>query len=466
MPDFEYTDISIKDFDTALQAYLARLERDEKAGTPAWQKVAKVISPSWLIPGTENIGEKYDRIYGEIMDAVDLYGLSPEVARILPPDAANVFGTTLQNRASYEWEKTYQGNVERWAEDVTKLVAKSYDQQLAAARFGLQQQQFGVSQAQFGARLAEEQRQFDFTARREAQGELWAGERARQGALGEQFNLQQQRLALQGQRPPQGIQDEERARIFEGARAEILRGLTGPQDWIRQWEAQNRPNRYAGADKDPQDAIDQTRQEVKELKEAASIIQKRQKDPGDPLFVNVDRPEMPTTPEQTYAIGIMRNLRTAENKLLEFIAPSPTGAEAAEVTGTDPSRIGGLAVQYAGNPEAPQFANLTMEEHQALTRTALELGGFGGGEEPARPTAPPTPAFISKLFPSQAGTITRANIGRVSGQAFGRLLPSQQQGLLGFAEFQGMEPGEILPQFTQRRTGARWTPASQRGFTV
>ncbi len=463
MPDgeFEFTDISIKDFDTALQTYLARLEREEKAKTPAWTKMANVIAPSWLLPGMENIGEKYDRMYAEIMDAVDLYGLSPAIARILPNDSASIFNTTLTNRASYEWNKTFEENVTKWAADVVKLQAKSFGQQLDVAKFEFTQQQAGLRQQEAGARLEEEQRQFDFLQKRDVQRGMFAGERLRQqGILGQQQIVQQQ-LAARGRQEPR-ILEAEKSRIFEDARRELLGGLTGAENWIKRWEAKNKPNPFQQTSREVrQGNIDAVREEVKGLKEAASIIQKRQKDPSDPLFLNVDRPDVATSPEQQYAIGIMSRLHTAEDKLLEFTAPNRAEIEAAEITGVDPAKIGGLAVRFASNRGDPEFANMTIEEQKALTSVALEAG-FSTVPEPARPTTPPTPSFISKLFPSQAGNLSVANIGRVSGQAFGRLTPSQQQGLLGFAEFQGMEPSEILPQFTQRRPGPRWQPSSQR----
>jgi len=54
-----------------------------------------------------------------------------------------------------------------------------------------------------------------------------------------------------------------------------------------------------------------------------------------------------------------------------------------EKYGVSPERVGGLAAQYMGNPDAEMFSELTLEEKQDLASVGLSVSG--------RPPRPPTP---------------------------------------------------------------------------
>lgn len=420
MPDYEYTDINLKDFIAALTIYLDRLEREEQERTPFGEKLASWLTPSKGIlgdVGRENIGERYNRIYAEILDAVDLYGLSPDVVQYLSSEAGNVFSTTLKNRASYEWQKQYKGDVEKWAEDVVKTQEQAFKDTESRRRW---EAEFGAQQQwrQYGAEVQQWQMQ---TQAQERMREDW---RAQQNLLAGKYRLTAERLASWG-RPDEGVAaNAERASIWASAKQEILGGLDSTRDWLKIQDIQQKPNPWA-EERTTYDNLAEAREEVKNLKAAAQIIQKRQADPRDPLFQNVDRPDVPTSPEQQYAAGIMQRLHTAEDKLVEF-----TGRQAEE-------------------------------------RGVYERGGEAE-LAPTKPRGVATPAWLGKLEPTMGATVTKQQPTTPSGQAWGRLKPSEQQQWAGWVEWSGYNPQDIDWQrrqtLSQRKQGARWAPAQQRTF--
>ena len=81
------------------------------------------------------------------------------------------------------------------------------------------------------------------------------------------------------------------------------------------------------------------------------------------------------------------------------------------------------------------------------------------------PTTPATPAWLGSLYPELGANISKITPTALSGQAWGRLDPSQQQQWAGFVGWTGGKPQDLLAQ-TQRRLpqptrGTGWSPFRQ-----
>ena len=243
--------------------------------------------------------------------------------------------------------------------------------------------------------------------------------------MAEQYNYQAQRMGLRAQTG--GLQQAELAKAWESVQAERLAATTGTGDWLKKWDIQQEQNPWK-MQRTLDEEIMATREEIKNLGAVAKIIRERQKDPTDPLFVNIDRPDVATTPEQWRAHQIMSNLKAAEDKLVEWT--------------TSPDYIEGRK-----GAEVPVSAG-------------------EGFVQPTKPTGPATPAWLSKLEPTMGATVGKMEPTPPSGQAWGRLTPSQQQKWGGWAEWGGYKPEDILFQTQQMlprpRTGTRWSAARQR----
>jgi len=255
----------------------------------------------------------------------------------------------------------------------------------------------------------------------QAQQKLWEAWSGRKGTEASRMAFEKQRMALWNK----PHEEAEMARVFESARSEAL---AGERNWIKQYELRNKPNPWK-MQRTTDEEIRATREEVKALREANKIIQQRQADPTDPMFMNIDRPDMETTPEQWRAHEIMSRLKTAEDKLVEFT--------------TSPDYIQGR-LEAEGKVASP-------------------------APEPTRPPATPaTPQFMRELYPSMGERLEKQPVVAPSPALWQRWLPSQRQQYLGYAEWAGGKPEDILWQATrplsQPGRGTAWQPFRQRTF--
>jgi hypothetical protein len=441
--DYEYTDISIEDFIAALGIYLDRLEREAKANTPAWDKIAWTLAPSGLT-GVENIGERFDRIYGEILDAVDMYGLSPEVARLLPPEASQIFSTTLKNRANYEWQKQYKGDLDKWAKDVVKAQSQyygDYSQYLRDVESNLRwRTEFGAQQAQrqYQNELAQWQTQ------EQARGELWRRWETQQGVKEARWNAEQARWANMAMGMG-GRDNTQMAKAWSAAMGEAIGMLDPNRDWARISDLKRLQNPYEPAESNVNqlwEDYESQRAETDRWAKMEKDVMSRYQDPKDPLYIGEAGEDM--TPEQWRAHRILTSAKIAKDKLLEL-----EGRLAEEAT-------------YAwGDPISGGIDT--------------GVGGRSYGEDPGIPTSwhPETPDWLSrmygtteeaKLWGTRGGA--RPTLGPPSPQAWQRLSQPEQQRWMGYAEYLGADPAKLLGQMgqmlPQRKAGTRWQPARQR----
>jgi|6_EtaG_2_1085325.scaffolds.fasta_scaffold01346_2 hypothetical protein len=306
------------------------------------------------------------------------------------------------------------------------------------------------------------------------QQEEEANERAQQGLLAEQYGYQAQRLANYGRDV-----DAERAELkrlknemeYDSfIRSRIAALSASPRSWIDLYKWQNEPNPFAVQQRTPEEEVVAAEKEVKLYQAASNILSKREKDPTDPLFVsaNPNISNQPLTPEQTFAAGIRQRLRNAEDKLIEFTIPTEAEAGAADITGTTPEKIRGLAHQWASNREHPDFANVTPEEQRALMAVAME-SGFGDKPAPPAPTMPEIPRWLQTAS-GITGRVpkTRQPMLTPSGQSWSRLNPTQREMFAGLSDFAGERPFEdvigqtqsMLPQAPSLGSN-RWSAALQ-----
>lgn len=398
--EYEYTDISLADFEAALNVIINQLESEAKRKTPTWEKMARQIMPSWMPGiGQETIEEQFNRMFDEIMAAVTQYGLSPDVARTLSPEVANIFNVTLRNRTSYEWQKQYKEDLGQWKKDVVSQIQKDYKTQAEQQRWGQQEEwkRWGAELDVAKWQQAEAWKRYG-TAQEQVQKD-WELKQARKGAeMSQQAYREQARYYTEERARAGQLSDRQKAQMFESMRAELLAGFGGAGDWIKRWMVANAPNRYA------------------------------------------------VTSDREMSIG----------KFAEKYGMSTTAAlETSE--------------RFAEGAFAPEFEALTPEQRADLSATKKRKGQ----REVPKYETPPTPQWLGAMYPQLGGRIPTQQAGfemaPPSGQAWGKLTPSQQAGWGGFAEHYGASPEDLLFQTEQMAPRSpwqtpqrRWTPAKQR----
>ncbi len=212
-------------------------------------------------------------------------------------------------------------------------------------------------------------------------------------------------------------------------RANILGELDPDRDWIQKAELEAKVNPFGG-DITPSQELRNVEDELARYERAGGRILKQMKDPNDPL--TIQGVANPTTPQEQAAAQILKNWQ-------------------------------GLTQDVTRQEEEVALGRIPMETETTATggtirRTAQHVA-------PAGPTTPATPACLGQLYPELGTNISKITPTALSGQAFGRLDPSQQQQWAGFVEWAGGRPQDLLAQ-TQRRLpqptrGTRVSPARQ-----
>lgn len=186
---------------------------------------------------------------------------------------------------------------------------------------------------------------------------------------------------------------------FERDRLQNLLTLErgGATNFIRIFQEENRPNPFGSQIPSPQQSVSIAQERIRDLEGDVDSLQESSRQAfraGD-----IDR-----------AKNIMAQLE-GETKLLTMTRKT---AE-------------------------PEIQAQQARAQQAEAEGFPETGGFG------RPITPPTPAGISEFVGTEAGEPIRQGRLRVpSGQAFGRLTPTETQQLGGFLEFSRQGPARNL----------------------
>jgi hypothetical protein len=237
----------------------------------------------------------------------------------------------------------------------------------------------------------------------------------------------------------------QKAQMWEQARAEAGRGIgSSPRDWIKQWEMNQQRNPWVPTPRTEgekmQSAFNQAKATAQKLEPLAkaykALLSASESAEGEPLNITPDRKwqmesvveRFQATKKQAEAIeGVMR---------VEF------GSATRQVGG---GTSGGETqfTEGGANPEPPNFQG---------------------------PSTPPTPSWLKDMYPQLGANITSQPIAPLSGQQWGAMPESQKQGWLGFAEFSGAIPMDLLSSMEQMLpntpAGAgrtSWRPSRQRG---
>ena len=351
------------------------------------------------------MGEKRDTIE-RALQLYDAYGWSMDLPYAME---------TTAGRTKTAWQAQYEKEIEQWGLDVDKATSKYWAEQFAYTKW---QTSEDWRKAEWERREQKEQWQ----ARTQTQERMWESERARQGMMAEHYGYQAARMGLRAK----PYEEAEKAKMFEFARSASLAGLEGDRNRIKRYELQNKPNPWK-MQRTVDEEIQETKENIKGLREANKIIQQRMKDPTDKLYMNVDDPTAMTDPEQWRAHEIMSRLKTAEDKLVEWT--------------TSPDYVQGLA-----------------EARGEVASPTIEPAG--------RPATPETPQWMRELHPTMGARLEKQTPVAPSPALWQRWLPSQRQQYLGYAKWAGGNPEDILWQATrplgQPSRGARWQPARQR----
>ncbi len=216
--------------------------------------------------------------------------------------------------------------------------------------------------------------------------------------------------AVMSQRGRREWEQQSREQGFEQGRQEAMASATGPADWITRWQLVNTPNPYR---RTQQDILSQRIEQLQ-----GEVIPGVK--PRTEQWVPTGGTEFPYSGE--YGTKVI-----------------PTTAYA--------TLPGGQQVPYATGSEAERVLASAQSELQSLSRELQQLGSA----EPIRPTAPPTPSWLSRLTEGQlrAGEPIRKNVEvrTPSLQQWTATPYSERQGFRGFTEWAGGRPySDILSE--------------------
>lgn len=364
----------------------------------------------------------------------------------MPPEVATAWEGRLE---AEPWLKTGQTQEEYYAERPWE-------------RIGVEEEAFRVRQTRemYGYPPEEEaepgltpyqQWQTGFQERQFAWTQSEAQRRQREAAWQGRSDYAQMRIQAfqQGQGGREGMTQTDKARIYESIRNEILSGMgtTSDRDWIKYWQVKNAPNRYAQEEPE-MTATDRVRKWSGEVdrflamhKRATEMGRKAASDPEISLSFG----------EKQYMEYSRRGLTNAYENLAE--------AELAQEE------------MYAETPGARRVTPLSESRGEGRQERLERQGRWK-----PRPWHPETPAWLSKFYPEKGErelwgertTGWRPKLAPPSAQAYSRLLPSERQKWMGYAEYLGQDPLDLMQQTAQMipqspwKTRAKWTPAKQR----
>ena len=429
MPDYEYSDVKMKDFIAALEVYLRRLEEQWRGDRSAFQKFWWNINPA-----IEDVDDAIDRLYNEIMDSVETQGISPNVGQALSPIAAQIYDTVLKTRAKYDWQKQYGEAVTNWQTDVQKAVQSDW-----ANRFAYSKEMYDRDLAE--RKFQWQQQQAEWQRKTQAQQGMWGDwrqeqelQQARRAALSQGIGRRLEAREA-GQWEPQGANKE---RIWEATQREMIGQLDPDIDWLKIREMKQMRNPWTT---DPESATDERHWAEGELEKAESWAKT-----ADAMLKAVKDPESYLTKEE---MEYVYQAHAARDRALKRVA-----------TATQKEQDW---IQEQGAYAGAGAGGTGMETATGIT--------YGGGAPPRiEPERPKTPEWLARGaedFPERLPEKGfKYDWVAPSAQYFKSLTPSQQQRWAGAVSYYGGKPQELLWQ--TRRTlpqsvlkPLRWTAEKQ-----
>jgi hypothetical protein len=225
--------------------------------------------------------------------------------------------------------------------------------------------------------LAQNQNQLDNETIR-AQKSLWESNAAN---TWQAINQSAQDWYL-GTTAGQKANQQQLEQAFEQAKTDLLDTLK-PSDWVSRWLVTNKKNPWSKATSVGEQSTNETLQDYQEEEKfyakQIKAIQEQINDPNNPLLQKDAQPMMDY---------LKANLDNAKQKQLDIQAGSYAGTSMKnlmDTTGMSYSTALKTALDYANNPEKPEYSNLSMEERQSLSYAAMDAGY---GQESATPSAP------------------------------------------------------------------------------
>jgi hypothetical protein len=220
--------------------------------------------------------------------------------------------------------------------------------------------------------------------------------------------------------------------------------LDPTRDWVQKYQLDNAVNPF-----EPQTKIDQyqaditqTTNDLKYWQGEADKVRERLKDPHDTLtearinqIMYGQNPEGGATPEESWAVMALSTPQYLQEKLY--------------TQKQDAFNAGFLVTDTGGKPQ---------------------LSGKADYVPPATPkqpaSTPSTPEWMAPFVSTKIGQpVKQEKVATPSLQSWNRLLPSEQTGVMGFANWAGQKPDDILAQMESMRplspTGYRWRPSMQ-----
>lgn len=414
----DYPQFDPKEYKAKLEAYLIRLFQDDRK-----DEIERISG--FKVPNRDEL----DRIIEYLQGQVDLEGVNPR----LP-----LYYEIMEAATTPEW-RVKRGQA--YLEGVRKWRAGIEEESQWERAFGLQEEKFAWQQE-------EAQRQWQW---RQQQAEWERGEPERawqesiwrsrsQAAIGELG-------AFTREEPTGEVPQREKARIWEATKQEMVSQLNPDRDWIQLEEWQQKENPYL--DEREIEPAERVRKWEGEL-ESAEQMWKRAK--GMEKDAASDPHRQLTVGEEQYIHFARENLWRAREHLAESeMERQERYAETPDMGRVTPlSESRGEGRQERQERKYPwKFAKLP----PSMPSWAAKMYG---------------PEFRWGKWEKQVGRRLpeEFEMGAPSGQAWGRLLPSQRQQWMGMAEHYGKKPLDLLAQMRkmlprQPQRGQRWAPARQ-----
>lgn len=441
MPNgYEYSDVKLKDFEAALRVYLDELEARGRKDRGAWQTIIRNLPFGFGGEALEDVDDIADRLYDEIMRAVTMQGISPNVAASLGPMAAQIYNHVVSVRATYDWQKEHGERVADWQKEVQKAVSQDWSNQFAYEQLRLGQEwkarehEFATEKWRVETEAAERQRQLEWDWRqKELEHEQWM---TAENLKAQQAGLAARQFAGMYSEAEQPNREDFMRRIVDWEKR--MSGIGGERNWIKRYMVERERPVWEQPKESP---LEFAQKRLWDAEKAAGWIGRH--------------PEVPWgggTREAALEIS-----RTYSQRAEEFKQEYDAQKQAAK------------ALDYLANPEREEFEKLSMKDRQSLA--AVGYQAMDGGTPAAGPPAatPETPEFLREMYGLGGRLPLKKDVSPVaplSGQALGKMTPSQAQQWMGYAEYTGAKPEELIWQ-TQRmqprtpQVAQRWAPRRQ-----
>lgn len=296
--------------------------------------------------------------------------------------------------------------------------------QQAQLDFQKQQFEWGKTQAEIEA---QNKRNELWTANQQAQeAQFWSGMANKQAQAGIDQNAIYEKA-------------------YEDARQSMLSSLS-PTDWVQKYQVTNMTNPYTKSEPGTREQVDTMIQERRDISDAIKEMESQANDPNNPATLETMKNALAYLKSERDRLG---------SDIMGFKLGQIGGLSevkrVADTVGTSYWDALNKSITYAQNPDSPEFADMSMEEKQAIgiaARTFMVA--------PAK-VEEPTLNIPDWLQPAiGAGTTTKVTGVNAtkwpspvtpSGQYWNKLTPTQQAMFGSYATAQGSQnPNDLVSQ--------------------